>query len=151
MGHPPRVPLLCGKWNLKARLCRRYPVGPVRSVSGVWGRSQAAWAGSSSGKSGWPKLGRFLFFFCRDACGLPEFSSLELASKNEPRQDAMCNSCLTSLATTSCLFPASRQQCLSESIQLLPCLTVMDHRGTGKQLSHRDTGKQPCFYLGGLD
>lgn len=82
---------------------RRDPVGPVRSGCGVWGRSQAIWATSPAGQSGWPKLGRLLFSFSKGAHSLPEFSSLELAPKNETRQDAMCNLCLTSLATTSFL------------------------------------------------
>lgn len=64
-----------------------------------------------------------------------EFSSLELASKNEPRQDAMCNSCLTSLATISCLvssFKAAVSFRVNSAVP--PCLTVSDHRSTGKQL-----------------
>lgn len=108
--------------------------GPVRSVYRVRGRCQAVWAGSSASQSGWPRLGRLLFvFFFRGVGGLPEFSSLELASKNETRQDAMCNSCLTSLATISCLISCLKAAVsfrVNSTVPSPDCLRPQRHRET---------------------
>lgn len=140
-GASPKSVSFVWEWSLKARQGRRYPADPVRSVSGVWDRSQAAWADSSVGQSGWPRLGRFLFF-CRGACGLPEFSSLELASKNEPRQNAMCNSCPTSLATTSCLvscFKAAMCFRVNSTAPLSNRYGPQRHSETAQPQRHRET------------